>query len=409
MMDMSALFNANFFKGNRQALRSQVDGLLIFTANGLLQRSGDTTFPFRQDSNFWYLTGVNEPDVILVMDGAEEYLIVPSRGAAKQIFDGSIDTAKLSQISGITEILDEKEGWHRLGAAVRQAKTITTCRASDSYISQVGIFTNPARQRLLHHINECLDSEVTLQDVRPLLAVMRMHKQEPEIQAIQRAITSTTDAFRSVMKQRRMYISEYEVQADLTRYFIRAGGQHAYEPIVAGGLRACTLHYTANNLALDTAELVLIDAGAELEGYAADITRTLALRRPSVRQKAVHTAVRTVQEFAYAQLKPGVLLKEYEQKVEQKMGQELQKLKLITSINREAVRHYYPHATSHFLGLDVHDVADYAKPLQSGMVLTVEPGIYIPEESIGIRIEDDVLITDKGIEVLSKDLPSGLA
>lgn len=389
-------------------MRKRTKGVLVFTASGLLQRSADTTFPYRQDSNFWYLTGITEPDVLLVMEEGSEYLIVPARGSAKQIFDGSIDIAKLSQISGVKEILEEEEGLEKLQATLNRAKEVSSFGAADAYVTQAGLYTNPARFRLLDALTTQVGKEA-VHDIRADMVALRMLKQPSELKAIKRAIAITNEAFREVMQQRTHYAYEYEVAADITQYFMKHNYQHAYEPIVAGGKRACTLHYIANDHSLDASELLLIDAGAEVEGYAADITRTLSLGKPAARQKAVHKAVKEVQTFAFEQLKPGVLLKEYEQVVEQKIGQELQKLKLIKTIDREAVRRYYPHATSHFLGLDVHDVPDYSQPLQPGMVLTVEPGIYIPEESIGIRIEDDVLVTENGIEVLSKSLPSSLA
>jgi Xaa-Pro aminopeptidase len=406
---MNNLFSSTFFKDNRQALRNRVNGLLVFTASGLLQRSADTTFPYRQDSNFWYLTGITEPDILLVMEGSDEYLIVPDRGKSKQIFDGSIDTAKLSQISGVIDVFDEKEGLKKLQSTLKRANEVASFNAPDSYVAQAGIYTNPARNRLLDMLTKHLVKDAAVKDIRAEMVALRMLKQPPELNAIKEAIAITVEAFREVMRQRNDYMYEYEVAADITRHFMRHKSPHAYEPIIAGGKRACTLHYISNGHSLDTSELLLIDAGAEVEGYAADITRTLSLDKPTARQTAVQEAVKNVQEFALEQIKPGVFLKEYEQSVEKKMGEELKRLKLIKTPDREAVRRYYPHATSHFLGLDVHDVADYTKPLLPGMVLTVEPGIYIPEESIGVRIEDDILVTESGIEVLSKNLPSSLA
>jgi Xaa-Pro aminopeptidase len=156
-------------------------------------------------------------------------------------------------------------------------------------------------------------------------------------------------------------------------------------------------------------ELIVIDIGAEVEHYAADITRTISLKTVSRRQRSVHEAVQEIQRQAIELLKPGVLMKDYEQNIEQLMGEKLRELGLIKSITHEAVRHYYPHATSHFLGLNVHDAGDYNRPLEPGVVLTVEPGIYIPEEGIGVRIEDDLLITPKGNKILSNKLSRQLS
>jgi Xaa-Pro aminopeptidase len=205
------------------------------------------------------------------------------------------------------------------------------------------------------------------------------------------------------------YAQEYEIEADLTRGFRRRGAMgHAFEPIVAGGERACTLHNVANNGQLSSDELLLLDVGAEVRHYAADITRTYSIGTPSRRQQAVFDAVLEVQQFAFSLLKPGALLKENEQQIEQFMGEKLRELGLIKNIEHDEVRKFYPHSTSHFLGLNVHDIGDYSRPLEPGMVLTVEPGMYIPDEKIGVRIEDDVLITDDGYEILTDRLPRSL-
>jgi Xaa-Pro aminopeptidase len=232
------------------------------------------------------------------------------------------------------------------------------------------------------------------------------------LQAIQQAIDVTIDTLREITRPSALakYAHEYEIEADLTRGFRKRGASgHSFEPIVAGGERACILHNVANNGELSSDELLLLDVGAEVNHYAADITRTISIVAPSRRQQAVYDAVLEVQEFAFSLLKPGAFMKENEQKIEHFMGEKLRELGLIKTIEHDEVRKFYPHATSHFLGLNVHDVGDYTKPLEPGMVLTVEPGVYIPEENIGIRIEDDVLITAEGYEVLTARLPRQLS
>jgi Xaa-Pro aminopeptidase len=199
------------------------------------------------------------------------------------------------------------------------------------------------------------------------------------------------------------------LEAEIGYGFRKRGAEHhAFAPIVAGGRRACTLHNVANNAPLSADELIVVDVGAEVEHYAADITRTISPSTPSRRQQTVYAAVLETQAYAMELLKPGVLLREYEHQVELFLGEKLRELGLIKTIDHENVRRFCPHATSHFLGLNVHDVGDYERPLEAGVVLTVEPGIYIPEESIGIRIEDDVLITGNGIKNLSRKLPRTL-
>ncbi len=240
------------------------------------------------------------------------------------------------------------------------------------------------------------------------LAGMRMIKSKPELAAIQCAVDHTVQLYKHIGSKLANYSSEQSVAAEVAQYLAENQLGYAYYPIVAGGQRATILHYNKNNAQLARGECVLIDMGAAVGPYyCADITRTFALE-PNKHLQAVYDAVLAVQEFAIKYLKPGILLKDYEVAVNDFMGQKLLELKLIRANDQESVRQYYPHGTSHFLGLDVHDVGDYTQPLRAGMVLTVEPGIYIQDEAIGIRIEDDVLITKSGNTVLSANLSKTL-
>jgi Xaa-Pro aminopeptidase len=261
------------------------------------------------------------------------------------------------------------------------------------------------------HRLKAVKNELELLDLSPHVVRLRMVKQPVEVAAIQSAIDITIAAMKAATRPAvlKTYTYEYELEAALTHGFRKRGATgHAFEPIVASGNRACTLHNVANNGALAASDLVVLDVGAEVEHYAADITRTKSLSLPSRRQQAVHAAVLDTQTFAKSLLKPDVLLREYEKEIEQYMGEKLRELGLIKTITHEAVRSFYPHATSHFLGLNVHDSGDYDRPLEPGMVLTVEPGIYISNEGIGVRIEDDVLVTQTGIKVLSDKLSHDL-
>jgi len=182
---------------------------------------------------------------------------------------------------------------------------------------------------------------------------------------------------------------------------------HGFEPVIAADKNATTIHHQTPTGEIKGNSLVLFDIGAEVENYSADISRTYAVSRATPRQKAVYRAVIATQEYAYSLLKPGVKLREYEAEVDKFMAKQLKGLDLLEDeTDKRRLKKFYPHLTTHHLGLDTHDSADYDMPLEAGMVLTVEPGIYIPEETIGIRIEDDVLITETGIEVLSKDIDS---
>jgi Xaa-Pro aminopeptidase len=405
MNENKTLFGADFFVKNRRTLREQVKarGPIVVTANGLLQRGADSGFAFAQDANFWYLTGVDDPDVTLVIDESDEFLIVTARDASRETFDGSVDSKKLERLSGITKIVDEVSGWKRLDMLLTKSHRVATPAAAPNYLQHYGMYVNPSRARLIERMQKHVDN-VELVDIRTELANMRMIKQMPELAALQAAIDITSATLNEVTAKEALeaYRYEYEVEADIFRGFRKRGARgHSFEPIVAGGKNACTLHNVANNDALRTGDLLICDVGAEVEHYAADITRTVALGAPTKRQEDVFTAVLEVQTYALSLMKPGVLLAEFEDEVAKRMGEELQKLALITSQDSSEIRKYFPHATSHFLGINVHDVGDYTKPLQPGVVITCEPGIYVPEEGIGVRIEDDVLITAKGNEVLS--------
>lgn len=406
---MDSYFSADFFGGNRQRLKSLFIGTapIVITANGLLQRNGDNTFAFRQDSSFWYLTGINEPDIILVMDKEKEYLVLPSRSTSREAFDGVIDSAKLAKTSGIDNILDEKTGWKQINSRLSRAKHVATLAAAPTYVEAHGVYVNPARRRLIKRLKEANPTVEPL-DLRKHLSRMRMTKQPEELAAIRAAIDITISGFKQAKKYLPKAQHEYELEAVITNKFRSSGVHHAYPPIVAAGANACTLHYVDNNANIGKSRLILMDVGAEISNYAADISRTYAAAEPNKRVQQVWQAVIDIQEFAKELLGPGTVLAEYEKKVEAFMGEKLRELGLVKTIEHDTVRRYYPHATSHFLGLDVHDTADYERPLEPGMVLTIEPGIYISEEEIGIRIEDDILITESGLEVLSKKLPRDL-
>ncbi len=409
---MGATFTSDFFKGNRERLKQLFTGTapIVMVGNGLLQRGGDENYPFKQDSSFWYLTGVDDPEVVLVMDKGSEYLIVPTRDSVVEAFDGAIDREKLAKKSGIKDVLAEKEGWKQLEARLKRVQHVATLAANPPYIERFGLYTNPARARLIKHIKDVND-KVELLDLRQHLARMRAVKQPVELEALQEAIDITIDTLKEVTRPavRGKYAFEYEIEADITRGFRRRGADgHAFGPIVASGERACTLHYVANNGPLSSDELVVMDIGAAVQGYSADLARTMALSSPSRRQQQVHEAVVQAQAHAFSLLKPGAKLRDYEKDMEAYVGEKLRELGLIKSISSEDVRRFFPHATSHYLGLDTHDAGDYDHPLEVGTVLAVEPGIYIPAEGIGVRIEDNVVITEDGIEILSQRLDNSL-
>ncbi|MEI7682726.1 MAG: aminopeptidase P N-terminal domain-containing protein [Candidatus Saccharibacteria bacterium] len=402
-------FSKEFFVSNRLRLRELFVGTapIVITANGVLQRNGDGIFSFRQDSSFWYLTGIKQSDVVLVMDKTKDYLILPTQQDYLDIFHGRSDPIALQAISGIDTIYKQEEGWKRLNSRLKRAKHVATLSATPAYVEQLGFYANPARAQLLDRI-KLANTEVELLDLNPQLSLMRVLKQKPELEALQEAINITVKAINFV--QKRHYDHEYQLEAEITRQFRKAGTQgHAFTPIISAGANACILHRDENDATISDKDLITLDIGAEVDNYSADISRTYSqAKQPSKRQRAVHDAVISVQDYAFSLVKPGALIIENEKLVEHYMGEKLRELGLIQTINRDSVRKYFPHSTSHFLGLDAHDTGDYSRPLEPSMVITVEPGIYIPEEGIGIRIEDDVLITTDGYKVMSDKLPRSI-
>lgn len=388
-----------FHSANRQKLRKATKAqLLVITGHSQIQASGDRAYPFQQDNNFLYLTGINEPGIILVMDGDDEYLIVPERSDVRIAFEGAVDTKSLTEVSGVEKFIT----WSELVQRFEKVDEVGVLMPNEPYIEHDDMFVNPSRQRLLDRIGD-----KKFVDLRPQLTRQRMIKSRYEIKMIKQAIKHTNKLFKIIERKRDKVMSEHELLAEVTKQALKDQLVYAYEPIIASGMNAVTLHYVQNNSAIDKSAPLLLDIGLAYNGYAADITRTV-VSEPTKRQQAVYDAVLEVQEYAIAQLKPGANLKECEENVVKLMGEKLIELGLITENTKENVRKYYPHSTSHFLGLDVHDVGDYTLPLKPGMVLTVEPGIYIPEEAIGVRIEDDVLITRSGNKVLTNQLPKRL-
>lgn len=406
---MTSPYTKTYFVRNRKRLQKELDGLtpLVLTANMLVQYSADSAFPFRQDNNFWYITGIDEPDFMYVFDGVKDTLILPKPNAVRDVFDGSIDTEKIKKISGIDRVVSYKRGLVLLKQIVKKHQHIATLLPATALQTRYGVSPNPARKQLLLRLRR-LQAGLTFQHIGTHFAHLRVVKTSEELTAIQASIDLTGKAIASIKPIIKAGVFEYEVEAAITKYFRTHNARHAYPPIIAAGANATTLHYGKNNARLTKGSQLLLDVGAEKFRGAADISRTYSIGTPKKQLTALHAAVAELQDFAYSILKPGVLMHDYERHIEKQMGKTLKALGIIKHVSRKQVRTYYPHATSHFLGLDVHDSADYSRPLEAGNVLTVEPGIYIPDKGIGVRIEDDVLITKDGVEILSKNLPRDL-
>jgi Xaa-Pro aminopeptidase len=396
-----------FFQNNRRTLRELVNNeLIIMTAHGLVQRSADTTYPFRQESNFFYLTGVSQPDVILVICGTEEFLVKPKQSKPEIVFGGAIDDIALRDQSGIRQILSYEVGVAKIKLLLRNGVRIHSVMPPPSKIKHAdNFYTNPSRRQLLVKLKRWQPG-IDFIDLRIHMTKMRQIKQPEEITAIQQAIDSTAEGFISAKLALKDGIKEYELQSIFDQQFRLKNMGHGYEPIVAGAENACTLHYIKNSSVLTKRQLVLIDAGAEYSNYSADVSRTYPVESGSIskRQEAVVAAVKMIQEQLIDYLRPGVTWKQYDTLATELTNKELVKLGLIKNIADKKGLSYFPHSVGHSLGLDVHDVSDYTS-LQENMIVTCEPGIYITEEGLGVRIEDDILITKDGAVNLSEKIP----
>lgn len=386
---------------------SKIDSsLVILTANGLLQRSNDTTFAFRQDSNFWYATGINEPDLTLVIDGDKEYIVLPPRDEIRNVFDGKIDVDKLKAISGVDLYFDEVRGWKEIKKAIDKTSTVAILQPLATFVERHDFYSNPARKRLQDRIQD-VNSRARLLDIRPVFAELRVIKQPQELEQIQKAIDITCRSIEDVYAQIKNFTYEYQVEAALTQGFRSRGAKgHAFEPIVSSGKNATILHYLANDQPLQKNSFLLMDVGAEVENYASDVARTIPVGKVSSRHQAVLSACLEAQQEIIKLLKPGSNYYDLELKAEKIVGAKLKRLGLIKTNNRKSVRKYFPHAISHFVGLDTHDVGERNQGLAENMVITIEPSIIIEEENIGVRFEDDILITNDSYRVLSSSLPS---
>lgn len=398
----------SFFVENRSnATRSTKGGLIVATAYAALQRGNDSAHAFEQESNFWYLTGINEPDWWVIIDGTshKSWLVAPEIDEVHRTFDGGLSNDEARQVSGIDTIISHVDS-EMLLRDLAKKHSVVYALGEHPQSDHFNFIENPAPKKLWIVLERIFNS---VQDCRPEIAKLRAIKQPEEIAAIKKAIRLTSQAFEIVKDRLPEFKYEYEIEAEFDYYFKKQGAAHAYEPIIAGGKNACTLHYNKNAMKLKKNSLLLLDVGARVDGYAADITRTFCIGVPTKRQLAVHAAVEQAHFAIIKLLRPGLTVAAYHEKVDTIMKQALLNLGLMKSLDDEdKYRRYFPHAVSHGLGIDVHDSLGRPTAFESGMVLTVEPGIYIPEEFLGVRIEDDILITAKGSENLSRRLSTGL-
>lgn len=401
--------NSSFFSTNRQRLLGALgnDALVILAGFTAMQWHGDSAVPFRQEANFWYLTGIEYADWRLIIDGRQgkTWLVAPFVDATHQLFDGSLSPEGAKSISGVDTVIDSERGERLLDALAKQYSSVFTVGVP-SYAEHAGFVLNPAAENLRRGLNRRFDE---VKDCQKELSRLRAIKQPDELVMMRRAAEVSVGAFEAVRDNLEKYRYEYEVEAELINHFRKHNATHAFEPIVAGGKNACTLHYVANGDELSRGQLLLIDAGARYDSYPADVTRAYAVGESSQRQVAVHAAVQAAERQVVESIRPGLTIRSYLENTDRIMKEALISLGLMKdSHDEKAYRRYFPHAISHGLGLDVHESLGGFKELRPGMVLTIEPGIYITEESIGVRIEDAVLVTETGYESLTTALSTDL-
>lgn len=399
----------DFFIGNRYELSKALNGgVAVLAGYTQMQRGNDMAFGFEQESNFWWLTGIEFPDWWLIIDGtrSKSWLVSPHISEAHHIFDGSLSSEDAMKISGVDEVIEHDQALDLL-RDLGKKHSVVYMMDEYPYGGHQDFTLNPAGKVTRDIASRSFNA---IQDCRKELTRLRAIKQPEEIVAIKKAVDLTVNAFTLVKNKMDSYSYEYEVEADFTYHFRSRGARgHAYDPIVASGKNACTLHYVANNDKLKKRQLVLLDIGARTSGYAADVTRTYVYGEPTKRHMQVHAVVQTAHQRIIELVQPHLDVEQYQRDVDAIMIDALLDLGLMSSPDDKANYHkYFPHAISHGLGVDVHDSLGAPTQLQAGMVLTVEPGIYIPEESIGVRIEDDILITEEGRTNLSARLSTDL-
>ncbi|MET0980028.1 MAG: aminopeptidase P family protein [Candidatus Saccharimonadales bacterium] len=401
--------NANFFQRSRQLLAERLNGgVVVLSAYAQMQRSNDMAFHFEQEANFWWLTGIEYPDWWIIIDGTrgKSWLVAPKISQSHEIFDGSLSAEVAKDISGVDSVIGDDEAQNILRELAKR-HSVAYALGDQPHAEHLDFILNPAIKSNKERVARLFS---TVQDCRKELAQLRAIKRPDEIAAMKSAIATTIEAFEVVKKKLPSCRYEHEVEAEFNYYFRTHGADgHAYDPIVAGGKNACTLHYVANNQKLKKRQLLLLDVGARASGYAADITRTFAYGEPTRRQVDVHAAVQLAQRQIIDLIQPNLSVEQYQRDVDRIMIDALKQLGLMSSReDGESYHKYFPHAISHGLGVDVHDSLGSPQFLQDGMVLTVEPGIYIPEEDIGVRIEDDILVTSSGNVNLSARLSTDL-
>jgi Xaa-Pro aminopeptidase len=382
--------------------------LAVFNSNDIFPISADSTMPFQQHRDIFYLSGVDQEESILVIfpscsnEKHREVLFLKETSDLIAIWEGEkLNKEQAFEVSGIKTVywLNQFETiWKQLVAEAQGVYLNTNehLRAGTEVETREDRFIKKFKNDFPAH---------QVHKSAPIMHAIRSVKEQEEIDLMQIACSITHKGVSRVLNFIKPGVWEYEIEAELAHEFLinRSKG-FAYTPIIASGKNACVLHYIENNKQCHAGDVILLDVGAEYANYSSDLTRCIPVSgKFTERQKAVYNSVLHVKKEAEKLLVPGTIMAEYHQEVGRLMESELIKLKLIDSTDIKnqnpdwpAYKKYFMHGTSHFLGLDTHDVGLWNEPICAGMVFTCEPGIYIPEEGIGIRLEDDLLVTNSG-------------
>ena len=415
------------FKARRAKLaRALGEGVVVLPTAPERHRNADTHYDYRWDSGFYYLTGFREPEAVLVMvlgPKPRTLLFCREKNLEREIWDGyRYGPEAAREMFGFDEAYGYGELDARLPELIADREVLHTPVGADAAWDQrVAAWLNAVRAK----VRTGVTAPTQIRDVRADVNELRLFKDEFEIAVMRRAGAISSAAHVRAMGFARPGMREYQVEAELLHEFVRAGARSpAYGSIVAAGANACVLHYRENDAELRRGDLMLIDAGCELDSYASDITRTFPIAaRFSAVQRDVYELVLAAQEAAIRAVKPGADFIDYHDAATRVLVEGLIDFKLCKGsvdkvLEDGSYKQFYMHRTGHWLGLDVHDAGDYMqkgkwRKLKPGMVLTVEPGLYIrPADNvpkafwnIGVRIEDDVLVTAKGREILTADCP----
>jgi Xaa-Pro aminopeptidase len=411
--------SSELFIANRKNFVSKLkpNSIAVFNSNDESIRNGDTHFLYRQNSDIFYLSGIDQEETILVL-----FPDCPNKAFREALF-----------LKRTSELIEIWEGHKYTMDEARKASGIHNIFWVEDFETLFKPLMNLAENCYLNlNENDRAVIRVEYKDLRfahqlqtqyplhkyeraaPIMARLRSIKSDLEIEQVKEAVEITNKAFRRLLGFVKPGVMEYEIEAEITHEFLRnrASG-HAYYPIIASGASACVLHYVENNKPCRDGDVILLDFGAEYANYAADLTRSIPVSgRYTQRQKDVYNAVLRVLKEATKMLVPGNTLEKYHREVGLVMEQELIQLGLLNSrdVGRQnpenpLYKKYFMHGTSHFMGLDVHDTGMRWEPMKEGMLFSCEPGIYIREENLGIRIENDILITAKGPVNLMANIP----